>query len=179
VKWYELILIVCDDPYLTGSRIDTQDVLLDQQKTERLVEIGPSDTLTVMAKRTIKSKYEAQDATLARRRQLLSGDADLAEIYYEVDPQPVAAEQSSASANATNDCPPPYSPEPTISEAPKPSAAPAPTNSAVSSKKKPDTPVTALEILVGIVAQKLKKPSSDIAVASTIKSLASGMYLMP
>ena len=173
MKWYELVLIVCGDPYLTGSRIDTQDVLLDQQKTERLVEIGPSDTLTVMAKRTIKSKYEAQDATLTRRRQLLSGDADLAEIYYEVDPQPAAAEQSS------NDCPPPYSSEPTSSEATDQSPAPARTKSALSSKKKPDAPVTALEILVGIVAQKLKKPSSDIAVASTIKSLASGMFLIP
>jgi fatty acid synthase subunit alpha len=166
-------------PYLTGFRIDTQDVLLDQQMTERLVEIGPSDTLTVMAKRTIKSKYEAQDATLSRRRQLLSGDADLAEIYYEVDPQPASPEPSSGSSNVTNDSPPPYSSEPSSSEAAKPSPAPARTKAARSSKKKPDVPVTALEIVVAIVAQKLKKSSNDIAVTSTIKSLASGMFFYP
>jgi fatty acid synthase subunit alpha len=151
-------------------------VLLDQRKTERLIEIGPSDTLTVMAKRTIKSKYEDQDATLSRRRQLLSGDADLAQIYYEVDPQPAPAEKSSE-GNGTNDSPPPYS-EPAAAEAAKVSSAPAKTKAAASSKKKPDTSVTALEILVGIVAQKLKKQPSDIPITSTIKALASGMFLL-
>ena len=144
-------------------------MLLGQQKTERLIEIGPSDTLTLMAKRTIKSKYEVEDATLSRRRQLLSGDTDIAEIYYEVDPQ------SSGSGNTSNDPPPPYSPEPIVSEAAKQSPVPARTKAARSSKRKPDAPIAAQEILVGIVAQKLKKTSSDIAVTSTIKSLASGM----
>jgi fatty acid synthase subunit alpha len=150
-------------------------VLLDQRKTERLIEIGPSDTLTVMAKRTIKSKYEDQDATLSRRRQLLSGDADLAQIYYEVDPQPAPAERSSGEENGTNDSPPPYSEPAAVTNS---SPAPAKTKAAASSKKKPDTPVTALEILVGIVAQKLKKQSSDIPITSTIKALASGMFLL-
>lgn len=152
-------------------------MLLDQRKTERLIEIGPSDTLTVMAKRTIKSKYEDQDATLSRRRQLLSGDTDLAQIYYEVDPQPTPAEKSSTEGNGTSDSPPPYS-EPAAAEAAKPSSSPAQTLAATSSKRKPDTPVTALEILVGIVAQKLKKQSSDISTTSTIKALASGKSLL-
>jgi fatty acid synthase subunit alpha len=133
-----------------------------------------------MAKRTIKSKYEAQDETLSRRRQLLSGDSDLAEIYYEVDPQPATTEQSSGSGNGTIDSPPPYTSEPSSAEAAKTSPEPVRTKAVRSSKKKPDARITAQEILVGIVAQKLKKASNDIAVTSTIKSLASGMcFLLP
>ena len=159
-----------------NSRIDTQDVLLDQNKTERLVEIGPSDTLTVMAKRTIKSKYEAQDATLSRQRQLLSGDGDLAEIYYEVDPQASVPEPVSESSNLLNAPPPPYTES---SEAVKPSPAPTRTSASSISSKKPDTPVSALDIIIGIVAQKLKKSSHEIAVSSTIKSLVSGTFSSP
>ena len=50
---------------MTLVRIDSQDVLLEQQKTERLIEVGSSDTLPIMAKRTVKSQYEAKDATLS------------------------------------------------------------------------------------------------------------------
>ncbi|KAM5377854.1 hypothetical protein AU210_002892 [Fusarium oxysporum f. sp. radicis-cucumerinum] len=42
--------------------IETQDVFLGERTAERVVEIGPADTLGVMAKRTLKSKYEAYDA---------------------------------------------------------------------------------------------------------------------
>lgn len=145
-------------------------MLLEQQKTERLVEIGPSDTLTVMAKRTIKSQYAAKDAALSTTRQLLSGDSDLAEIYYEVDPQPEAAPISKESSAP----PPPYTPAP---EHPSEAARPSP--AATSSQKKPDVPVSALEILVGIVAQKLKKSIDEISTSSTIKSLVSGMSSYP
>lgn len=69
---------------MTFIKIDTQDVLLVQNKTELLIEIGPSDTLTVKAKRTIKSQYEAKDLILSTTRQVLSCDANLAEIYYDV-----------------------------------------------------------------------------------------------
>lgn len=127
-----------------------------------------------MAKRTVKSKYEAQDATLSRRRHLLSGDTDLADIYYEVDPQPALAVPSPRSDIVVNDSPPPYSSEPSSLESLNSAPAPLRTNAARSSKKKLDSPVTALEILVGVVAQKLKRTSSDIAVTSTIKYLAGG-----
>ncbi|KAI9870066.1 MAG: 3-oxoacyl-[acyl-carrier-protein] synthase, partial [Watsoniomyces obsoletus] len=42
--------------------IETQDVILETNRTERIVEIGPADTLGGMAKRTLASKYEAYDA---------------------------------------------------------------------------------------------------------------------
>jgi fatty acid synthase subunit alpha len=152
------------------SRIDTQDVLLERQKTERLIEIGPSDTLTVMAKRTLKSQYASKDEALSIRRQLLSGDADLAEIYYEVAPQAEVVPSGSTEDNAS---PPPYSSS--VPDSPSEAPTVAPTYSSSVSQKKPDTPITALEIILGIVAQKLKKTTEEISVSSTIKSLVSGM----
>ncbi|KAG9242263.1 putative 3-oxoacyl-synthase [Calycina marina] len=145
--------------------IDTQDVLLEQQKTERLIEIGPSDTLTVMAKRTIKSQHQVKDSTLSIKRQLLSADADLAEIYYEVAPQ------TGAIPKVENRSPPlpPHTPAEENQTAKS-----APIALASNSSKKPDLQVTALEIIIGIVAQKLKKTSSNISASSTIKSLVSG-----
>ncbi|PSS23380.1 hypothetical protein M430DRAFT_33877 [Amorphotheca resinae ATCC 22711] len=132
-----------------------------------------------MAKRTIKSKYEAQDATLSGKRQLLSVDRDRAEIYYEVDPYSSPAESASDSSNETSNPPPPYTasvPETSEASRPSPPSAPGRTNAGVLSSKKPDAPISALEIIVGIIAQKLKKSSDEIAATSTIKSLVSGGF---
>ncbi|KAI2452468.1 beta subunit of fatty acid synthetase, partial [Ophidiomyces ophidiicola] len=66
--------------------IETQDVILAEKRTERIVEIGPADTLGGMAKRTISSKYEAYDAATSVQRQILCYNKDAKEIYYDVDP---------------------------------------------------------------------------------------------
>jgi fatty acid synthase subunit alpha, fungi type len=129
-----------------------------------LIEIGPSDTLTVMAKRTIKSQYAAKDATLSTKRQILSADSDLAEIYYEVDPEPPSGKDE--------DIPPPAY---TASAPEQPRSPPKPSRTNGASQKKPDAPVSTLEIILTVMAQKLKKTSDEISVSSTIKSLVSGM----
>src|SRR5580700_10268940 len=66
--------------------IETQDVILAEKTTERIVEIGPADTLGVMARRTLASKYEAYDAAKSVQRQILCYNKDAKEIYYDVDP---------------------------------------------------------------------------------------------
>ncbi|WKT46141.1 hypothetical protein QSH57_011015 [Fusarium oxysporum f. sp. vasinfectum] len=74
--------------------IETQDVFLGERTAERVVEIGPADTLGVMAKRTLKSKYEAYDAAKSVQRNILCYNKDAKEIYYDVDPvadEPVQA----------------------------------------------------------------------------------------
>ena len=62
------------------------DVFLAERTAERIVEIGPADTLGVMAKRTLASKYEAYDAAKSVQRQILCYNKDAKEIYYDVDP---------------------------------------------------------------------------------------------
>ena len=50
--------------------IQTQVLLFTTFNFERLVELGPSPTLTGMATRTLKTKYETLDGSVSVRRQL-------------------------------------------------------------------------------------------------------------
>src|SRR3954471_3278 len=87
--------------------IETQDVILGEKTTERIVEVGPADTLGVMAKRTLASKYEAHDAALTVQRQILCYNKDAKDIYYDVDPvedepEPAAASGGDAPAASSS-----------------------------------------------------------------------------
>jgi fatty acid synthase subunit alpha len=148
--------------------IETQDVILAEKTTERIVEIGPADTLGVMAKRTLASKYEAYDAAKSVQRQILCYNKDAKEIYYDVDPvedepEPAAAGPSS-SAPASNSAPAAAAPPP-------PSAGPA--------AQVPDAPVGAVDIVRALIAQKLKKPLLEIPLSKAIKDLVGGKQKNP
>lgn len=149
--------------------IETQDVFLAEKTAERIVEVGPADTLGVMAKRTLASKYEAFDAAKSVQRQILCYNKDAKEIYYDVDPieeepEPTAAASSSdASAPAAAAAAPAAAP---AAAAPAPSAGPA---AAV-----PDAPVSAMDIVRALIAQKLKKPFAEIPLSKAIKDLVGG-----
>ncbi|KAI1340429.1 fatty acid synthase subunit alpha [Xylariaceae sp. FL0016] len=148
--------------------IETQDVFLAEKTAERIVEIGPADTLGVMAKRTLASKYEAFDAAKSVQRQILCYNKDAKEIYYDVDPieeepEPTTAADSSPSS-ASNGAP--AAAAPVAAAAPAPSAGPA---AAVA-----DAPVTATEIVRALIAQKLKKPYVEVPMSKAIKDLVGG-----
>jgi fatty acid synthase subunit alpha, fungi type len=147
--------------------IETQDVVLGEKATERIVEIGPADTLAGMAKRTLASKYDAHDAALSLQRQILCYNKDAKDIYYDVDPvedepEPAASSSPSSAASA----PAATAATPIAAAAPPPSAGPA----AVVA----DIPVAASEIIRALVAQKLKKPFSEIPRSKAIKDLVGG-----
>lgn len=145
--------------------IETQDVILAEKTTERIVEIGPADTLGVMAKRTLASKYEAYDAAKSVQRQILCYNKDAKEIYYDVDPVEDEPEPAAASSGA----PAPSAPAgsaPVAVSAPAPSAGPA--------AQVPDAPVGALDIVRALIAQKLKKPLLEIPLSKAIKDLVGG-----
>ena len=132
------------------------------------MEIGPADTLGGMAKRTLASKYEAYDAALSVQRQILCYNKDAKEIYYDVDPiveeaaPPVGGDSATAS--------PPVSSQPATAAVarPPPSAGPV---AAVA-----DVPVTAVDIVRSLIAQKLKKPLTDIPLSKAIKDLVGGEH---
>ena len=143
--------------------IETQDVVLTEQRTERVVEIGPADTLGGMARRTLASKYEAYDAATSVQRQILCYNKDAKEIYYDVDPieeepvaQPTAAAPPAAAAAPAAATPPPLS------------AGPA---AAVE-----DVPLTSVDVLRALVAQKLKKSLADVPLSKAIKDLVGGKF---
>jgi fatty acid synthase subunit alpha len=152
--------------------IETQDVILGEKRTERIVEIGPADTLGGMAKRTLAGKYEAHDAALSIQREILCYNKDAKDIYYDVEPEeeeaaPAAAGEGSAGPSAAS------TPAAAAAAAPTPAAAPAP--SAGPAAAVADAPVLAVDIIRTIVAQKLKKPLMDIPLSKAIKDLVGGM----
>ncbi len=158
---------------------------------QRLVEIGPSNTLTGMAKRTVDLKYKSQDAASAIKRQMLSCKLNEDEIYYE-HPAEEGTMRSTLGKKKTT--------EATIT-APSNSPDVTPTihvpvqrkrllrrtlmhNKAILRHqflwlKAPSAmaPVTALEILLTIVAAKLNKKLADVTASSSIKILSGGAYL--
>lgn len=146
--------------------IETQDVVLGEKATERIVEIGPADTLATMAKRTLATKYDAHDAALSLQRQILCYNKDAKDIYYDVDPvedEPEVTESSSSSVPTSGGAP--AAPAATFA-APAPSAGPAASVA--------DAPVTATEIIRALVAQKLKKAITEIPLSKAIKDLVGG-----
>ena len=150
--------------------IETQDVILAEQSAERIVEIGPADTLGGMAKRTLASKYEAYDAALSLQRQILCYNKDAKEIYYDIDPieeEPVVA-SAAAGGSATPQAPVASTPAsaPPLVAASSASSGPA--------AQIPDAPIFAIDILRALVAQKLKKPLMDIPLSKAIKDLVGG-----
>jgi fatty acid synthase subunit alpha len=148
-----------------NGRIETQDVILAERSAERIVEVGPSDTLGGMARRTLASKYEAYDAAQSLQRQILCYNKDAKEIYYDV--EPVDEEQMPAASAGNSD---------SSATLPPAAAAPvaAPSASAEPAAQVGDAPVQAIDIIRSIVAQKLKKSISDIPLTKAIKDLVNG-----
>ncbi|PWY96794.1 fatty acid synthase alpha subunit FasA [Aspergillus sclerotioniger CBS 115572] len=146
--------------------IETQDVILAEKRTERIVEIGPADTLGGMARRTLASKYEAYDAATSVQRQILCYNKDAKEIYYDVDPVEEEAAASPGEAAAS----PPAASAPAAVAAPVTAAPP----SAGPAAAIEDAPVTAVDVLRTLVAQKLKKSLSDVPLSKAIKDLVGG-----
>jgi fatty acid synthase subunit alpha len=151
--------------------IETQDVFLAEQEAERIVEIGPADTLGVMAKRTLATKYEAFDAAKSVQRQILCYNKDVKEIYYDVDPvedEPEPTPSSSGSAAAAAPAAAAASPAAAAAAPPPPSSGPA--------QQVPDQPVQAVDIVRALIAQKLKKPLLEVPMSKAIKDLVGGKY---
>lgn len=152
--------------------IETQDVIFSEKVTERIVEIGPADTLGGMAKRTLASKYEAYDAAKSIQRQILCYNKDAKEIYYDVDP----VEEEAATASGGDASAPSSSSAPAQSSAPVAAAAAPPPPSSGPAAAVDDSPVQAVDIVRSLIAQKLKKPFSEIPLSKAIKDLVGGMY---
>lgn len=152
--------------------IETQDVFLAERTAERIVEIGPADTLGVMAKRTLASKYEAYDAAKSVQRQILCYNKDAKEIYYDVDIIEEESEPAAASSAPGPDAGASAAPAAAAAAAAPVAAAPAP--SAGPAAQVPDQPVPAVDIVRALIAQKLKKPLLEVPLSKAIKDLVGG-----
>ncbi|KAG1835332.1 acyl transferase domain-containing protein [Suillus subalutaceus] len=144
--------------------IETQDLLFTHYHFDRFIELGPSPTPTGMATRTLKAKYEAQDDTVSRKIIILCHAKNDREIYYQFEDEvvatPAAAEAPVESTPAL--AAPAAAPTPVVAS---PLAGPAASIE--------DAPIKANNILMSIIAQKLKKKIEEVSVSKTIKDLIS------
>ena len=145
--------------------IQTQDIFFSQYNFERFVEIGPGPTLTGMATRTLKAKYEAGDNSVSRTRAVFCHAKNAKEIYYQFEDEPEAAAEASSPAESAAPA------ATTIAAAPVAVAASAGSGPVA---QIPDEPIKALDILLVIIAQKLKKKVEEIPVSKAIKDLVGG-----
>ncbi|KAI9205069.1 fatty acid synthase [Polychytrium aggregatum] len=145
--------------------IETQDRFFREYDVERFIEVGPSPVLCGMAGRTLKIKYEAYDDAVTARRVTLCTTKDRKDIYYQYEDaapaEPEAAPAAPAAAAAA-------------APAPAPVAVAAPAPVAVAAGSVSDEPVSAKEILLVLVAHKLKKPLAEIPLNKSIKDLVGG-----
>ena len=127
--------------------IQTQDLLFSTFNFERLVKLGPSPTLTGMATRTLKAKYETLDGSVSQNHSILCHAKNVKEIYYQYEDKIEAV-----TSDETVDVPiaaTPATPITTTTAISMPSSGP------VAGME--DVPIKAIDILLVIVAQKLKK----------------------
>jgi fatty acid synthase subunit alpha len=156
---------------IVHCRIKTQDAIFGELATERLVEIGPAETLTNMASKTVDADYRVQDVALGMHRELLSYNRDAAVLYHDT------ADEAPANPASTT-------PQPTTAplQAPAPAPAPAPTTEAqtaapppaAAAVSVPDKALTAQEVITTLVAVGLAKGSSDIPQDQSLRSLCGG-----
>ncbi|KAG9315241.1 hypothetical protein JVU11DRAFT_4375 [Chiua virens] len=144
--------------------IETQDLLFTQYRFERFIELGPSPTLTGMATRTLKAKYEAQDDAVSRKRAILCHAKNAREIYY------LFEDEASTASEATVAEPPAT----VASSVPTPAPASAVVALTASAAAIEDVPLKAADILLYIIAQKLKKKVEEVPLSKSIKDLVGG-----
>ncbi|KAE9399788.1 fatty acid synthase [Gymnopus androsaceus JB14] len=150
--------------------IQTQDLLFAQFNFERLIELGPSPTLTGMATRTLKAKYEMQDDCVSLTREILCHAKHSKEIYYLFEDDASAASEPEVEAPAAASAP--------VASTPAPVAVAAPVAASGPAASIEDVPIKSSDILIAIVSQKLKKPVSEISMSKSIKDLV-GVFSAP
>ncbi|MCJ1325979.1 hypothetical protein MMC10_002642 [Thelotrema lepadinum] len=159
--------------------IDTQELLFSKQGIQRLIEIGPGDTLASMARKSLAAQHHRYNPALAAKRKLMYYKKDEREIRYEVDPpnaplpdklsiasrtEPRSNSNITATNNAgSNDL-----------QSTHQATGFAPAQLPQPIAEIPDAAVTAKEVVVAIIASKLQKPFSSIETSKTIKQLVGG-----
>jgi fatty acid synthase subunit alpha len=144
-------------------RIENQDLLFASLAFERLIELGPSPTLTGMDIRTMKAKYKARDDSTGRSWSILCHAEHGKEIYYQFEDEPEAAEATEQTSQVPSPTP--------ISALIVQVSTPTPSVAAASVE---DVPIKAIEILSVVVAQKLEKKVDEVPLSKTIKDLVGG-----
>jgi fatty acid synthase subunit alpha len=152
-------------------------VLFGQENIDRMIEIGPNNTLAAMAKKTLASQYSVAESIRPRKREILCHATDAAQIFEEtaVAEVVVPAEKDDKATTAAQESvvPPPIPPQAEV-----PAAAPPPPQQAgappAAMREIADVPISAGDLVTAIVSTKLKKAHDEIKGTQSIKMLTGG-----
>ncbi|KAJ3579754.1 hypothetical protein NPX13_g812 [Xylaria arbuscula] len=157
--------------------INTQEQLLASKRdVRRVIEIGPAGVLAPMAKKSARKLVGEKDVAQGIEREFLSitNLDDARKIYYDyeenspssaVKTEPIPSEPS-------NTAPPPVAvaaPVPLPVAPPVAAAAPV-----VSAGSIVDTPLTPTDIILALVAQKLRRSFDEVPLGESIQALSGG-----
>jgi fatty acid synthase subunit beta len=117
-----------------------------------------------MATRTLKTKYETLDGSVSRHRSILCHAKNAKEIYYQY-----KDEIEAPASDVTIDIPIATTPAAPVTATITVSTPPSGPVANVE-----DVPIKAIDILLVIVAQKLKKRVDEISLSKSIKDLVGG-----
>ena len=128
-----------------------------------------------MAKKTAGRRLALRDTSRAIERQFLSYADDAKDIYYEYDEpaQDAAPAEDEKAAQAPAAAIPKPKPEPTAAP-PVPPSQPKPVGAATQ-----DVPLSATDIVLAIVASKLKQPFDQVSLQKSIRDLSGGEEYSP
>ena len=154
------------------GRIDTQDVLFKRETAiERFLELGPSNVLVNMAKKTRDAKYLKRDTLLCLDRQFLASTQDVKQIQYQyAEEEPPMSEESERS----RELPSSATVNPVAETMEHEPLDLAPQASAVAASSIADVPMTSLEVVKAVIAYKLRKPVGQVPSTKSIKDLSAG-----
>ncbi|KAH7042798.1 hypothetical protein B0J12DRAFT_629554 [Macrophomina phaseolina] len=154
--------------------IETQDCFFAEKGVERLVEIGPTPTLTNMGKHTIASKYREHDDANAITRKCLSTKLHSNEIYYQAEPvqeQAVADQSRSASTEAVAS----NTPATPSRAVPEPLPPQQTTPLVEVAEAVADSPIGVADILRSLITVRLRKQDGTLPpLTASIKDLCGG-----
>jgi len=155
------------------SRIETQNELLETASaSQRYIEVGPSTVLAAMARKTAVQKFGPAKDSWWTNREFLSYADDKESIYYEYKPATEFADLDSENQLQTPTLLPgleprsmPEEPPPMVRRDDKQSSLPT---------MDIDVPLTALNFVLSLTAQKLKQPFDVVPTHKSIRDLSRG-----
>ena len=154
-------------------RIETQKFMLERaDPVKRIIEVGPSKTLSTMAKKSTNGRFTERDKSRSIERSFLSSTSDAKAIFYEYDEHPDApalAEPVSLQASPLPDTAVQPS---TTSSAVTLGAIESPP--AVQSEPVPDAPFPVLDVITAITSQKVKQSFDELSLDKSLRDLSGG-----
>ncbi|KAK0628755.1 putative fatty acid synthase alpha subunit FasA [Bombardia bombarda] len=154
--------------------IETQKALLASEcNAQRIIEIGPAKVLASMAKKSAKGLVGDKDAAQSVEREFLSisDPEDARKIYYEYDQDSSNTAKIDAQQTASPVKPTLSGPPPAQQSEPSPVAV-ALVRAAPSASV--DKDLTPTDVIITVVAQKLRRAFDDISVNESVQSISNG-----